>query len=220
MHTTIKKTSPVSGREDGRETRARIIECAGRLFAQNGYANTTSKEICQLAHVNQSAVNYHFGGLNGLHIAVLEEVQIYLVNIDIMTRLYHSDASPRQKVERLLAFFWEDTCRRDDWHVRAWIQEILDPSPCIGQVISSKALPKFRILTQILSDYLGYDTTDPRLYSCLITLIAPFSLIFITQDNPIRQYLPVRFPQDEFLELLKKNTLAILGTLRNPDKKR
>ena len=44
-------------REDGRETKERIIQAAGPLFARHGYDGTTSKEICQQAGVNIAAVN-------------------------------------------------------------------------------------------------------------------------------------------------------------------
>lgn len=80
----LHKVPVTSSREDGRETKARIIEAAGPLFAQHGYDGTTSKKICQKAGVNMAAVNYHFGSRYGLYVAVLEEVQDYLVNVDVL----------------------------------------------------------------------------------------------------------------------------------------
>ncbi|MEG6992327.1 helix-turn-helix domain-containing protein, partial [Pseudomonas aeruginosa] len=47
-------------RSDGESTRARILEVAGRLFAQHGYANTASKAICEEAGADLAAINYHF----------------------------------------------------------------------------------------------------------------------------------------------------------------
>ena len=58
-------------RGDGDLTRARILESAGQLAAECGYANMTSKQVCERAHVNMAAVNYHFGSREGLYAAVL-----------------------------------------------------------------------------------------------------------------------------------------------------
>ena len=63
---------------DGRETEEKIIECAGQLIAEKGFASVTSKEICRAAGVKLAAVNYHFGSRDGLYLAVLENVQQYL----------------------------------------------------------------------------------------------------------------------------------------------
>ena len=70
-------------REDGVQTRQRLLEIAGQIFAQRGYARTTSKEICKRAGANIAAVNYHFGGKEGLYAAVLEEAHARLVSIDL-----------------------------------------------------------------------------------------------------------------------------------------
>ncbi|MDF5938828.1 helix-turn-helix domain containing protein [Pseudomonas aeruginosa] len=53
-------------RSDGESTRARILEVAGRLFAQHGYANTASKAICEEAGADLAAINYHFGSRDAL----------------------------------------------------------------------------------------------------------------------------------------------------------
>ena len=60
-------------REDGNATRQKIIEVAGTLFAEKGYAETSSKEITERAGTNIAAVNYHFGSREKLYIAVLDE---------------------------------------------------------------------------------------------------------------------------------------------------
>ena len=59
-------------REDGEVTRRHILETAVRLFAEHGYADTTSKMICREAGVNIAAVNYHFNSRDDLYRAVLE----------------------------------------------------------------------------------------------------------------------------------------------------
>ena len=55
-----------AGRSDGDLTKSKILDAAGRLIAQDGFAKTTSKAIAKLAEVDLAAINYHFDGRDGL----------------------------------------------------------------------------------------------------------------------------------------------------------
>jgi len=48
------------------ETRGRVLNAAARLFAEHGFATVTVRDICNKAGANVAAVNYHFGGKDGL----------------------------------------------------------------------------------------------------------------------------------------------------------
>ena len=207
------KASVTGTREDGRETKERIIQAAGPLFAQHGYDGTTSKAICQQAEVNMAAVNYHFGSRDGLYIAVLEEVQDYLLNIDELKKLARVEDSPREKIERFVDFFIEDAFCKNDWHVRVWIRELLQPSPHIQRIITQKGLPKFYIAAEIFEQALGYKKTDIAFYGAYISLVAPFIMTFLAQNSPVVDALPVHYPKEEFVAQLKENFLKILEAL-------
>src|SRR5437773_9246786 len=53
-------------------TRGRIMHAATLVFAQNGYDGASIRSIVAKADVNQAAINYHFGGKEGLYRAVLQ----------------------------------------------------------------------------------------------------------------------------------------------------
>ena len=55
-------------------TRQRITDTAAVLFAQHGYASTTTRQITEEAEVNIAAVNYHFGSKENLLIEVLDGI--------------------------------------------------------------------------------------------------------------------------------------------------
>lgn len=52
------------------ETKDRLLDAAEELFAERGVAETSLREITTLARANLAAVNYHFGGKDGLLEAV------------------------------------------------------------------------------------------------------------------------------------------------------
>ena len=46
---------------DEDDTRTKILNAAGPIFAEKGFQATTVREICHAANVNVAAVNYYFG---------------------------------------------------------------------------------------------------------------------------------------------------------------
>ncbi|WP_328515319.1 TetR/AcrR family transcriptional regulator [Marinobacterium marinum] len=57
----------------GTDTSSRIIQAAEKLFAEQGFKETTMRQITTLADVNLAAVNYHFGSKKGLIHSVAEQ---------------------------------------------------------------------------------------------------------------------------------------------------
>jgi AcrR family transcriptional regulator len=54
-----------------RQTRARLLDAAAGLFAEQGFHGTTVREIANRAGVNLAAGNYHFGSKRALYLEVL-----------------------------------------------------------------------------------------------------------------------------------------------------
>ena len=55
------------------ETRAKIIAAVVESIAERGFQRTTASEIAQRAGITWGAVQHHFGGKDGMLIAVLED---------------------------------------------------------------------------------------------------------------------------------------------------
>lgn len=212
----VKVRADIPVREDGRETRALIIECAGKLIAEKGYAKTTSKEICQMAQVNMGAVNYHFGSRDGLYLAVMEEVHAYLMNLGELNKIAQSGKSPREKVESFLDFYVANAYDNKDWHVLAWARELLNPPEFIDEVLVRNALPKLAVVLDIFVEYTGLAKDDLRLYTCLLSTMAPFGILFLARSNNVKyeKLLPVNYPLADVIVQLKKFAFAGLESFR------
>ncbi len=57
-------------RSDGAEARGRLLDAAMALFAEKGFAKTSTREIAQAAQVNVASISYYFGDKAGLYRAV------------------------------------------------------------------------------------------------------------------------------------------------------
>jgi len=55
-------------RSDGAETRRKLLDAAGKLFAEKGYHATRTSEICAAAGANDAAMHYHFGSKEKMYV--------------------------------------------------------------------------------------------------------------------------------------------------------
>ena len=62
------------GYENGFATRRLILEVSRELFLRKGFHETSSEDICRAAHVNRSAIHYHFGDRENIRYEVLWEI--------------------------------------------------------------------------------------------------------------------------------------------------
>ena len=60
--------------EDPPATRARLLECALRLFSEQGFARTSTRALAEAAGANLAAIRYYFGDKAGLYRATFREL--------------------------------------------------------------------------------------------------------------------------------------------------
>ena len=73
------------------QTRAKLLDCAARLFSERGYVGTSTRAVTNAAGVSVSAANYHFGSKRALLHAVCER-QIGSLNAERMRALDEVEA--------------------------------------------------------------------------------------------------------------------------------
>ena len=101
------------------DTKERILDTAERLFADHGFPATSLRDITQEAGVNLAAVNYHFGGKEGLLIEVLERKiapvnETRLAQLDELETAAGSDAVPTEHLVRAFVTpLCEKWCKQD-----------------------------------------------------------------------------------------------------------
>lgn len=212
----IKTRAKAASRGDGIETRQRIIDCAGRLIAKNGFAKTTSKSICAAAKVNMAAVNYHFGSREGLYIAIMQQVHTYMLNFLQVNDLYTSSLSPKEKIESFLDMYINNVLFGDNWYLEVWIREEMSASPFLEELLKEQAKPKIDLLVKIFAEYLSLPPDDPRLYSYVASAISPFMMMFIGRHSHAHKLLPKAYAVlPEVIDSMKAFVFAGLEIYKN-----
>ena len=95
------------------------------------------------------------------------------------------------------------------------MREMMNPSDMLRQVLRETGLPKFSIITHLFAEYTGYAMDDPKLYSIMLTLMAPFAMALLGSYHGLQKESPLQIPGEVMAENLKKLTLAHLKHLKN-----
>lgn len=109
------------------DTSSRIVRAAEKLFAEQGFKETTMRQITTLADVNLAAVNYHFGSKKGLIQSVAEQSLTPLCDaIETSLAQCGGDAGPSTRsLLQILAGALVEVHRRNDYSL-AVLMRLLD----------------------------------------------------------------------------------------------
>lgn len=178
-------------RTDGNATRLHILETAGQLFAAQGFAESTSKEICTRAGTNMAAINYHFGGRDGLYEAVLIDAHRQLVSLDELMALSVESSDPRQKLRAFLAHMVEMSAQpKAPWGFRVVLREALSPSPAMPALIQRAVLPKAKLLRGIVGEIMGLPDDHPSVQRSLLLTVLPCLVMTVAPKDLSSKVLP------------------------------
>lgn len=213
---------PPPRRSDGEATRARLLETAGELFAATGYAETASKSIANRAQASLASINYHFGGREGLYRAVLIEAHRRVINLADLRHVAGGELQPAAKLGVLIGdLVRQATARKPGWHVYVLAREILASPAHIHVLFESEVPPKLAIIKQIISDITAIPVNDPAIVRCLISVIAPCSLLLLgARGAPGPLHDVRRMPREVIAAHLHTFALAGLEAIGREHKRR
>jgi AcrR family transcriptional regulator len=137
-------------------TRERILKAAQSLFADRGYKDTSVRAVVTKARVNQAAINYHFGGKDGLYREVLRAAIRALTE----HQLAHAEEMKGMPRENALAEFIKYQLRplaaRDEIsrHYRIFTWETIRPTTIYRKLISEEATPFLGLAVDLMRRFM------------------------------------------------------------------
>ena len=177
------------------ETRQRLLEAAGEVFAERGFQHTTIREICQKAQANVAAVHYHFGDKEELYAAVFDFARTCAVaQFDQLAVL---DISAEQRfrafVHAVLARFFDKG--RPAWLGKLVAQEMAEPTNALDSLINSQIRPNSERLRALVRELIGKEIDDQELWRCAFSIAAQWVFYFhnmqiVKRLNPQQQFGP------------------------------
>jgi AcrR family transcriptional regulator len=172
--------------------RGRLLEAAGQVFAQKGYGRGTSREICKRAGMNVAAVNYHFGGIDGLYGETLLLAHRRMVSTGLLDDIVSGQAGAPEKLGAFLAAIFKRIAVPDakSWELRLLGREIVEPSPAREQFASTTARSLCSIVRRIVADLIGAHPQDAVVGRAILTSMAPCLLLCVASRGTLMTILP------------------------------
>jgi AcrR family transcriptional regulator len=188
--TRTNRRSPRAAEDQS--TRQKLLEVAGQVFAEQGFDRATGKEICERAGTNAAAVNYYFGGMDGLYEAVLQEVPRRLVTVEALTAAVAGKADAKAKLETFIGLLVRALTgpAASSWVLRVAAREMIAPSPAMDVLREKEMYPKSRLLKGIVAELTGLPEDHPAVARGCVSVIAPMAMLLICDRRTLKRLFP------------------------------
>ncbi len=210
-----KQTARIRG--DGEKTREALIEAAGELAAERGWANVAARDVCDLAGVNCASVNYWFGGRDQLYEAVLSRIPDTIFSQELEIEMVQYETAE----EALRYFVTHHLMHSEDkrsWPMRVWAREVTaTPSANLLAMARKIGVVRIKALQQFFADYLGIeDYRDTRVGAAFITTMSAV-LIHMLIAHELRNIVIPGFEKEpeKMRELIVRQVMAGLAARRD-----
>jgi AcrR family transcriptional regulator len=198
------------------QTRGRLLDSAGEIFALKGFADATIREICGKAHANIAAVNYHFGDKQKLYAAVFASLRL---QADEGPEPPDIGAGTGDSAEDRLRGFIRHFLKplldpgRPSWCWRLMAREMSQPSGVLQSFVEDHVRPREAMLQAIIRQIVG--ELPPRIIAkCSVSVVG--QMMHYHFARPVLKGLsPIYADLDQHVEELADHvTRFSLGGLR------
>ncbi|MDO4769002.1 MAG: CerR family C-terminal domain-containing protein [Brachymonas sp.] len=205
-----------SGRADGEAARARLLDEAVRLFAEQGFARTSTRAIAQAAGVNISAISYYFGDKEGLYRSAFYEpfaVQDFQGTIAAIAdpALPLPDALHAFFSHMLISFGQDTQVQRC---LRLHMREMLEPTGLWQQEIETRFLPMHQAMQGLVLRQLGLAAADAGVQRLILAIVGIPVYLMLAQEDLLHRIQPnlLQRPVAEAVQACTRYALALIDS--------
>lgn len=197
------------------ETRRRLIDAAGQVFAERGFHAATLQEITSRAGVNKAAVNYHFRDKRELYAAV---VRYCLSFHRTDSALDETAGRPEERLRTLIANVIRDILdpSMPPWRAAIIDHELAQPTAAIDAVLDELIAPRSRLQRDTVREILGPQASEEEVARATVSIVAQ-CMIYL-HDSRIRARLHPALAHDddpqEIADHIAEFSLAALRAIR------
>jgi AcrR family transcriptional regulator len=170
-------------RADGVEARERLLGAALQLFAEKGFAKTSTRDIAQTAGVNIASIKYYFGDKAGLYRAVfLEHLSCDSCDEGLMPEA--SGQSLRQSLQGFFSAFLEPIKQGDfARHVmRLHFREVVEPTGLWTEAPDTSIKLAHAALVELLTRHMRLTKADDGVHRLAFSIAALGVQLFVCRD--------------------------------------
>ncbi len=157
-------------REDGKETRRKLLNAACDVFAIKGYAGAKVADICKQAGANVASVNYYFGDKASLY---REAWQYALQNIIEPTFSELIAGSPQDMLRKYIHTLMQHFAAKGQMgkFSRLYLMELVNPTGLIKEAWHEMIEPQRRRLHNIIRAIIGPEAEELCILFCELSIV-------------------------------------------------
>jgi AcrR family transcriptional regulator len=137
-------------------TRDALIEAATAIFADKGFEGGSVRLITEKAKANQAAINYHFGGKEGLYREVLRRALHAFDEFVPFEEDELADIDPEEALRVFLRQQLLPLAKRNQVsrYLRIFNWEVLQRTPVFHELLASERIPTLAIAQALVRKFL------------------------------------------------------------------
>ncbi len=164
------------------ETRRRLLEAAGEVFAEEGFRGATIQEISRRAAANLAAVHYHFGDKEKLYAAVIKYAdQCAVEQHPPPPQGLSADRRLRAYIGSFLSSLFDRG--RPAWHAKLMAREMIDPTAALDRLVHEKIRANHEQLAVIVRDLIGERALPGAIRASVFSIIG--QCVFYRNSAPV-----------------------------------
>ena len=179
----------------------RLIEAAAQVFAAHGYAAARVRDIVRMADGNLAAVNYYFGGKEGLYATTLAELA--RSRLEQWTASDQAMADPEQQLREHVRVVLERVVGLDERSLlgRIIAHESMDPTPHFSRLLDEIVRPELERIAGIAKRL--NPALDPERLKLLSLSIQGQCLFFLFARGALDRMYPEIFAAERIEALAR-----------------
>ena len=169
-------------RSDGQQARLRLLDAGLTLFADKGFAQTSTREIAQTAQVNVAAISYYFGDKEGLYRAVFTDPR-YNPRLDAQALV--STPADMQTTLRVLLAGLTASLKQSDLTkqcMKLHFREMLQPTGVWQDEIDHNIKPNHQALVHALCQHLQLAQADDDVHRLAFSISGLAVMLHVGHD--------------------------------------
>jgi AcrR family transcriptional regulator len=171
-------------------TREKLVEAAGRVFAERGYRATTVREIAKRSGANVAAVNYHFGDKLGLYTEVLQQ-SVRTARVDAINSALDQNAPPEDILRAVIRARLQSVTRPNlqEWRFRILVHELVQPTPALSRVVNEVSRPIYKRLLELIGSIIDLPPKHEKTRLCVHSIMGQI-LVYVLAGPLLTQLWP------------------------------
>ena len=201
------------------KTRDRLLTAASRIFAEQGFQESTIADICERAETNIASVNYHFGDKETLYLeawryAFNQELDNYPSDGGIA-----EDAPAEQRLAGRIRSLIARVADQNSYSFAIINKEMAQPTRLLVDILEKEINPQRLKMLALLKECLGQAATEQHIHYCHTSIMGQcFQLLRLKHMQSARNF--PHYPGDlsdskAFAEHVVQFSLAGIQAIRS-----